>query len=126
MRTCLGLILLVAVVTQAEAQSQQVIGYSGELGQWELSASVTERTVNRTKEFAGPLTMRHVGICTQDGPEERTGEIRFQLSKFRSAIEATILVDGVECRYSGRLSDRYSGSMNCPDRPAVPVTIWLK
>ena len=126
MRTCLGLILLVAVVTQAEAQSQQVIGYSGELGQWELSASVTERTVNRTKEFSGPLTMRHVGICTQDGPEERTGEIRFQLSKSQSGMQATILVDGIECRYSGRLSDRYIGSMDCPDRQAVPLTIWLK
>ncbi|WP_435482157.1 hypothetical protein [Variovorax sp. RT4R15] len=122
----MGLILLATAVTQAEAESLQVIGYSGELGQWDLSASVTERTVNRTREFSGPLTMRHVGVCTQDGPEERTGEIRFQFSKFRSAIEATILIDGVECRYSGRLSDRYSGAMNCPDRPAVSVTIWLK
>ena len=126
MRARLLMIVLVALATRAQAQSLQVIGYSGNLGEWELSAIVAEKVVNRTKEFSGPLTMRHVGICTQDGPEEKAGEIRFQLSKSQSGMQATILVDGIECRYSGRLSDRYIGSMDCPDRQAVPLTIWLK
>lgn len=119
-------ILGVALAAGAQAQSLQLIGYSGNLGEWELSATVAEKVVDRTKEFSGPLTMRHVGICTQDGPEEKTGEIRFQLSKFQSAMKATLWVDGIECRYSGRLSNRYVGSMNCPGRPAVPLTLWLK
>ena len=27
--------------------------------------------------------MKHVGLCTQDGPEEKTGEMRFQISGLR-------------------------------------------
>ncbi len=70
--------------------------------------------------------MRHVGVCTQDGPEEKIGEIRLQISESSSRIWAILLVDGVECSYRGRLSDSYTGVMNCPDRRAVPLILWLK
>ena len=69
--------------------------------------------------------MRHVGYCTQDGPEERTGEIRVSLAA-PSRLTATLLVNGVECSYSGRQADAYSGTLKCPERRAVPLTLWLK
>jgi hypothetical protein len=119
-------IVLSALATPAQAQSLQVTGYAGELGEWELTASVTEKISSGTKEFSGPLTMRHVGICSQDGPEERTGEIRLQISEATSRLNATLLVAEVECTYIGRLSDSYTGLMNCPERQAVPLTLWLK
>ena len=70
--------------------------------------------------------MKHVGLCTQDGPEEKTGEIRFHISALSARLNATLLVAGVECTYSGRLSDSYDGTMNCPDREAVPLKLWVK
>ena len=78
------------------------------------------------KEYFGPLIMKHVGLCTQDGPEKKTGEMRFQISGWLSHMKATLLVDGVECTYSGRLSESYTGMMNCPDRRAVPLVLWVK
>ena len=119
-------IVLGLLPTPAGAQSLQVIGYSGYLGEWELTATVTERISSRTKEYSGPLTMKHVGLCTQDGPEEKTGEMRFQMSASSSQLNATFSVAGVECTYSGRLSDSYTGTMDCPDRQAVPLKLWLK
>jgi hypothetical protein len=119
-------IVLGILATPASAQSLQVIGYSGYLGEWELTATVTERISNRTKEYSGPLTMRHVGVCTQDGPEEKTGEMRFQISASSSQLNATFSVAGVECTYSGRLSDSYTGTMDCPDRQAVPLKLWVR
>jgi hypothetical protein len=119
-------IVLSALATPAGAQSLQVIGYSGYLGEWELTATVTERISSRTKEYSGPLTMRHIGLCTQDGPEEKTGEMRFQIPASSSQLNATFSVAGVECTYSGRLSDSYTGTMYCPDRQAVPLKLWLK
>ena len=47
--------------------SLQVIGHAGHLGEWKLSATV-DGNAGRIK-FSGPLTMTHVGMCTQDGPE---------------------------------------------------------
>jgi hypothetical protein len=119
-------IVLGILATPASAQSLQVIGYSGNLGEWELTATVTETTSRQTKEYSGPLTMKHVGVCTQDGPEEKTGEIHFQISASSSRLNATISIAGVECIYSGRLSDSYTGTMNCPDRQAVPLMLWVK
>ena len=126
MRALLLLFVLSAVATQAQAKSLQLVGYAGVLGEWELTATVTEDARGWAKEFSGPLSMKHVGICTQDGPEEKTGEIRFQISALSSRLNATLLVEGVACSYSAGLSDAYSGMMACPDREAVPLKLWLK
>jgi hypothetical protein len=125
-RAPLLVLLAGALAAPAQAQSLQVVGYAGVLGEWELTATVTERARLWSKEFFGPLSMKHVGICTQDGPEEKTGEIRFQISALSSQLDATLLVEGVSCTYSARSSDPYSGLMACPDREAVPLKLWVK
>jgi hypothetical protein len=118
------LVVLGGLATPASAQSLQLFGYAGVLGEWELTASVTGN--GASKDFSGPFTMTHVGICTVDGPEEKKGEIRFRLSESSSRIRATFLVDGAECTYSARLSDFFTGTMNCPNRSAVPLMLWVK
>jgi hypothetical protein len=110
----------------AHAETRQVIGYAGVLGEWELTATVTENASWRSREFSGPLTLKHTGVCTRDGPEEKKGEMRFQMSARSSQLNATLSVDGVACSYSGKLSDSYSGMMSCPDRPAIPLRLWVK
>ena len=122
---CLAVVLS-AAAAPATAQSVEVFGYAGVLGEWELTATVTENVSRSTKDFSGPLTMTHVGLCTQDGPEKKTGEIRLRLSGSPSLLKATILVAGVACSYSGRLSDFYTGMMTCPEREAIPLKLWLK
>ena len=125
-RALLLLFLAGAFAAPAQAQSLQVVGYAGVLGEWELTATVTEKARLWSKEFSGPLSMKHVGICTQDGPEEKTGEIRFQISALSSQLDATLLVEGLACTYSARSSNPFSGLMACPDREAVPLKLWLK
>ncbi len=120
------LIILGALAAPAQAQSLQVIGYSGYLGEWELTATVTAKMSGWTREYSGPLTMKHIGLCTQDGPEERTGEMRLQITTLSSRLNATVSVAGVECTYSGKLSDSYTGMMTCPDREPVPLELWVK
>jgi hypothetical protein len=125
-RALSAVIVLSAVAAPAQAQSREIIGYAGVLGEWEVNAKVTEGVSARPHEFSGPLTMRHVGVCTQDGPEEKTGQLRLQISPSSSRLDATLLVAGVACTYSGRLSDSYTGIMTCPDRTAVPLRLWVR
>ena len=126
MRALLQLIVFGALASPVGAELLQVLGYAGVLGEWELTATVAGNVSSRTKQYSGPLTMTHVGMCTQDGPEKKTGEMRFQISGWSSRMRATLLLDGVECTYSARLSESYTGMMNCPDRRAVPLTFWVK
>jgi hypothetical protein len=124
-RTLLLSIVLGALVAPAHAQSLEIIGYSGYLGEWELTATVSE-TASGRKAYSGPLTMKHVGLCTQDGPEEKTGEMHLEISGSSSRMDATLSVAGIECSYTGRLTDSYTGTMTCPDREAVPLRLWVK
>jgi hypothetical protein len=95
------------------------------LGEGEVTASVTEQpSSGRVRDYAGSLTMKHTGICTRDGPQEKTGVMRLQLSPSR--LMATLSVAGVDCTFSGKLADPYAGVMRCPDRKSVPLELWVK
>ena len=118
-----ALLMMTPNVWAAEPQTLQVLGQSGALGEWELTANVT--ATGTQKEFSGPLVMKHVGICTVDGPEQKTGNIKLHFSA-SSRVKATLLIDGVACTYAGRKSDSYGGLLRCPDQRDVPLLMWLK
>jgi hypothetical protein len=117
---------LILPAASAGADQLQLVGYSGYLGEWELTAALTEDGSTTPKGYSGPLSMKHVGLCTQDGPEEKSGKIRIQMGPSESRIKATLWVDGVECGYQGVLSDFYTGTMDCSGRERVPLKLWIK
>jgi hypothetical protein len=104
--------------------SLDITGYTGRLGEWEVTAAVVR--TGASGELAGPLTMRHVGICTQEGPQEKTGELRVRLSSFTPQVVAALVVDGVECAYRGPLTEAHFGELLCPDRRPMPITLWTR
>lgn len=121
------LLALVLPAASAGANSLEVVGYSGYLGEWELTATVMQDGSSTAQGgYSGPLSMKHVGLCTQDGPEEKSGKIRIQMMPSPPRIQATLWVDGVECGYRGVLSDFYAGTMDCSGRERVPLKLWIK
>ena len=105
----------------------ELLGQAGVLGEWELTGNLTEGGSGPRREFSGPLKMKHVGICTQDGPEERAGEIRLQLTgRSESRVTAELVLDGVRCTYSAIKTHAYEGTLSCAGRAPVPLLAWLK
>jgi hypothetical protein len=125
-RTFLIVVALIAFATPAGAQSMQVHGKTGYLGEYELSSSVTERGSNGEKEFSGPLIIKHVGLCTHDGPNETVSQLRFRVIGASSRIAATLVFEGSECTYRGMLSESYHGFMTCADGTSLPLRLWAK
>ena len=120
---CLAVALLLPAPARAEVI--KVTGKAGYLSEWEVSANVSADS--STREFSGPMTMTHTGLCTVSGPVEKAGEIRYRLSGlFRSKMDATLTIDGARCTFSGVLSQAYSGVMDCPGTKGVPLTISVK
>ena len=105
-------------------ESLDITGYTGRLGEWEVTAAVVR--TGASDELSGPLTMKHVGLCTQEGPQEKTGQLRLRLSSFTPQVVAALIVDGVECAYRGPLSEAHLGELVCPDRRPVPITLWSR
>jgi hypothetical protein len=120
---CLFMISNIATSTAA-AETLDVLGQAGVLGEWELTANISSMDGAR-KQFSGPLVMKHVGICSVDGPEVKQGEIQLQLIG-SSRVKATLLVAGITCTYAGRKSDSFSGVMRCPLQRDVPLLMWLR
>lgn len=120
-------IALLALPSVAAAASLTVTGRAGYLSEWELSATAEERTVAGKKEFSGPLTLKHVGVCSANGPVEKTGEIHLRMSGlFSPRLKATLKFEGVECTVSGTRSDIFDGDMNCSDARVVPLSLSVK
>jgi len=111
------------------AQSLRVVGTTGYLSEWKVTGTITETpSARRVREFSGPLTMTHIGLCSQAGPEEKAADIRLQItgSGPMSQIRATMTMDGAKCTFAGKLLDAYSGLMECADAKGVPLTLSIK
>lgn len=123
-----AMITLATATTPADSRSLQVAGTAGYLAEWEFNGTVSATTPASDAEFSGPLTWKHVGVCSVNGPEEKRGEIRFRLSKSGTAsrLTASVALDGAQCNYSGDFSGSSSGHMDCSDAKGVPLTISIK
>jgi hypothetical protein len=127
MRMSSATILLLACAAPAQAQSVQVSGKLGYLSEWELAATVDEHASAGKKEFSGPLVLRHVGVCTPDRPVEMSGEIRYQITGWRSPrMKATLRIEGTECGFEAKLAGVYEGVLSCPQWRGVPVSVSVK
>jgi hypothetical protein len=120
--------MLSAVARPVHAQALRVTGEAGYLSEWEVSGNVRESISGRVREFSGSLTMKHVGLCSQAGPEEKVAEIKLQIAKsgLWPHFHAAMTMDGSKCTFSGKFSDTYSGLMDCADAKGVPITLWIK
>jgi hypothetical protein len=121
-------LILSAVVGSAHAQSLQLTGATGYLSEWEMTGTIAQAASGRVREFSGPLTMRHVGLCSQAGPEVKVAEIKLQMAKssLLQRFHASMTMDGSKCTFSGTFSGTYSGLMDCSDAKGVPVTLSIK
>jgi hypothetical protein len=126
MPTLLALVALVVFATPVAAQSLQLEGKTGYLGEYELSASVIGQGSGSKKEFSGPLIIKHVGLCTHDGPNETVSQIRLRIVNAPSGIAATLVFEGSECTYQGMLSESHQGFMACADGTSLPLRLWTK
>src|SRR4051812_46151129 len=116
-------LLSVSLAAASSAHGLELTGQAGVLGEWELSANVSP--TGGKQEFAGPITLKHTGICTTDEPETRNGEVRLHMAS-ATRIKATLTIDGNPCTYSATKSDAYVGIMSCRDRRDVPLRLWVK
>jgi hypothetical protein len=52
----------------ADARSLQIHGVTEYFSEYDLSASVSGEASKGIEELSGPLNIKHVGLCTHDGP----------------------------------------------------------
>ncbi len=115
-------LVMICMVRPAAAQTREITGQAGILAEWDLTATVTEGAKGH---FSGPLSLKHVGFCSADGPEERTGEMSLIVAEPPDTVTATLAIDGNTCTFTGRLKGGYDGMMRCPGRSDMPMMLFL-
>lgn len=116
----------VLVSNQLQAASLKVSGTAGYLSEWEFHGEVAPTSTNG--EFSGPVTWEHVGLCSANGPERKSGKITLRLTRSGqlSEIRAALSLDRAECTFSAAFSDQATGMMDCSDAKGVPLALSLK
>jgi hypothetical protein len=105
----------------AMAQSYSVSGQVGYLQEWEMKANLAKTSTGSGVSYDGPVTLRHVGLCSVNGPEEKSGVVRLTVSRKTSAVEGTLALKDDTCRIVASASKSHSGLLNCRDGQGVPI-----
>lgn len=117
-----------AAALPAMADTLRLKGQVGFIGEWAFASTLdsgTEAGPGVEPGYAGPLIMRHVGLCSANGLEEQTG--RMSVASFHGqAVEDLKLVYGTQaCLYTGPLSQEAGGFMRCTGGSEVPIRVWI-
>lgn len=111
-----------AIAPVAQARELQISGTTGYLSEWKFEVVLAKAP---NDEFAGPLRWKHVGLCSANGAEEKSGEIAVHIRELGplSRVNATVSFEKLKCTYSGRYSPTVKGFMECSDRTSLPLTL---
>jgi hypothetical protein len=121
------MIALGVAAAPAEARTLRVEGTAGYLSEWEFKGELSQRAPADGNDYSGSVTWTHVGLCSVNGPETKSGAIRIRLSTATPPqIDATISFEGGQCVYRGEFSDSSSGFMDCPDAKGVALSISVQ
>jgi hypothetical protein len=104
----------------------RIVGTAGYLSEWELNAEVAPQPGGSGQAFSGSVRMKHVGLCTVNGPVEKSGKLTLQMnqSAVSSRLQAVLsLDDGDRCSYVGPWSGRSTGTMDCSGGKGIPLTL---
>jgi hypothetical protein len=107
-----------------DARSLQIHGVTGYLSEYDLGASVSGEASKGIEELSGPLNIKHVGLCTHDGPNEMLSYLKLEFVNASVPVTATLSFDGHKCNYRGYLSESYIGVLTCTEGLSLPLRLW--
>ena len=123
MRAIVSVILICASAPAALAQSYSASGQIGYLQEWEIKGSLAKTTTRSGADYSGPVTRRHVGLCSANGVEEKPGVMQLKVSSSR--LEGTLAMDDDNCRIVASASSSYSGLLSCRNGQGVPISFSI-
>lgn len=126
MRTLLVAISMCIVAATAAAEPYAASGQVGYLQEWELKANLAKTVSGSKIEYSGPVTLRHVGLCSANGVEEKSGNMRLTMSRAPAAAEGTLALEGESCRIVANQAPSYSGLLTCRNGQGVPISFSIE
>jgi hypothetical protein len=118
--------IFVGAAGGAHAQSYSAQGAVGYLQEWEMKGNLAKTPTSTGAAYAGPVTLRHVGLCSANGVEEKSGTLELKMSSRKSDIEGTLALPDDNCRVTASVSQGYAGLLNCRDGQGIPIKFSIE
>jgi hypothetical protein len=125
MRTLAPAILIWTSSCPTGAQTYSASGQIGYLQEWEMKASLVKTVTGTSASYDGPVTLRHVGLCSTNGIEEKSGTVQLRVSK-SSGIDGTLAMKDDDCRIVASAAQSYSGLLSCRDGQGIPIKFSIE
>jgi hypothetical protein len=124
-KAMLSAVFVCASAVAAFGQTYSVEGTAGYLQEWEIKASLTKTVTSAGANYDGPVKLRHVGLCSVNGVEEKSGVVQLKVSRKNTAVEGTLAMQDDSCRVVASASQSYTGLLNCRDGQGVPISFTI-
>ena len=118
--------ILIGTVSAALAQSYSAKGQVGYLQEWEMKGSLAKTATHFSTSYTGSVMLRHVGLCSINGVEEKSGTLEVKVSSWTSHVEGTLALPDDECHIVASASQGYSGLLNCRNGQGVPIRFSIE
>lgn len=123
--------MLVGTASAALSQSSSAPSYSakgqvGYLQEWEMKGSLAKTATHFSTNYAGSVMLRHVGLCSINGAEEKSGTLEVKVSSWTSNVEGTLALPDDECHIVASASKGYSGLLNCRNGQGIPIRFSIE
>ena len=120
--TCMITACMIAICVVAAAAGAEPYAASGQVGylqEWELKASLAKTVSGGRVEYSGPVTLRHVGLCSVNGVEEKQATVQLKLASSR--LEGTLAMADDDCRIVAPGASA-AGLLTCRNGQDVPIS----
>jgi hypothetical protein len=125
--TTMTCMIATCVITDwAAAEPYAASGQVGYLQEWELKASLAKTVSGGRIEYSGPVTLRHVGLCSVNGVEEKSGNMRLTMSRAPASAEGMLAMEGDSCRIVASQAPSYSGLLTCRNGQGMPISFSIE
>ncbi|MCP3464740.1 MULTISPECIES: hypothetical protein [unclassified Bradyrhizobium] len=117
-----AILVLFVAAPAAWAQTYSASGQIGYLHEWEITGNLAKTVTRLGAEYSGTITLRHVGLCSVNGVEQK--QARMQLKASSGRLEGTLIMDGDQCRIVASGSSG-SGLLICGSGQDVPINLLI-
>jgi hypothetical protein len=116
------LLVLAAAAPTAWAQSYSASGQIGYLQEWEITGSLAKVATRPAVDYSGTITLRHVGLCSVNGVEQKQARMQLKVSSGR--LEGRLIMDDDECRIVASGSSG-PGLLTCRSGQDIPINLLI-
>lgn len=122
----LGVSIVLLADGGAHGQTYTARGEIGFLQEWEIKASLAKTATRSGDDYAGAATLRHTGLCSTNGVEEKSGNVVLKMLPKTADVTGTLSLPDDQCSITATAARHYAGLLKCKNGELIPLNLRIE